>query len=140
LLPEDGLEAIEKAMSNPSVSGGSFFMKFDEEKCIFNFYSSFTKLNSSYFTYGDQGIFIRRNIFTAMGGYKDLPIMEDVEIQKRVRKRGKFVKLPLAVTTSAKRFAQHGKFKQQLLNIFLLSAYKLGVSPSWIKKFYSDIR
>jgi glycosyltransferase involved in cell wall biosynthesis len=139
LLPENGIKAIETAMSDPSFSGGSFYMKFDKENIPFRFYSSCTKINISYFTFGDQGIFIRRNVFIEIGGYKIMPIMEDFEIQKRLRKKGKFIKLPLAVTTSARRFMQNGKFKQQLLNIALLSAYELGVSPDSIKKFYSDL-
>ena len=139
LLPENGIKAIESAMKNQVNSGGSFYMKFDKESLPFRFYSSFTKINNAYFTYGDQGIFIRRKIFNEIGGYKNMPIMEDFEIQKRLRKRGNFIKLPMAVTTSSRRFMQVGEFKQQLLNIALVSAYELGVSPASIKKFYSDI-
>jgi rSAM/selenodomain-associated transferase 2 len=138
-LPEKGIEAIEKAMENTIYVGGSFHMKFDKESLPYRFYSSFTKVNHSFFTYGDQGIFIRKDIFKEIGGYKIIPIMEDFEIQKRLRKKGKFIKLPLAVTTSSRRFIHVGEFKQQLLNIALLGAYELGASPKTIKKFYTDL-
>ncbi|CAN5352471.1 TIGR04283 family arsenosugar biosynthesis glycosyltransferase [soil metagenome] len=139
LLPENGIEAIEEAMKDTSYIGGSFFMKFDKDSLPLRFYSSFTKINNSYFTYGDQGIFVRKNIFKEIDGYKITPILEDFEIQKRLRKKGKFIKLPLAVTTSSRRFVQVGEFKQQIINIALLGAYELGVSPQNIKKYYSDL-
>jgi len=138
-LPEGGLLAIEEAMNERDVIGGSFYMKFNVPSLPFRFFSHFTKINSAYFTYGDQAIFIRKSIFHEIGAYKELPIMEDFEIQKRLRKKGKFIKLPLPVITSARRFLKNGIFKQQLLNIVLLLAYELGCSPTKIKQFYADI-
>lgn len=139
LLPDKGIEAIEKVMRDQSICGGSFYLKFDNDSIILKFFSSFTKINNIYFTYGDQGLFMRRDIFIEMRGYKIMPIFEDLEIQKRLRKKGKFFKLPMAVSTSARRFLHHGKLKQQLLNMALLFAYELGISPTKIKKFYSDL-
>jgi rSAM/selenodomain-associated transferase 2 len=139
LLPIHGLKAIEKAMDNPKLIGGSFFMKFDAESLPFRFYSAFTKINSAYFTYGDQALFVRKAVFEEVGTFKPLPILEDFEIQKRLRRKGKFIKLPLAVTTSARRFLHHGVFRQQLMNILLLMAFELGFPPAKIKKFYSDL-
>jgi len=138
LLPNGGLQAIKEIMKDEEVVGGSFYMKFDVESLSFRFFSAFTKINSPYLTYGDQGIFIRKSVFEQIGAYKTMPILEDFEIQKRLRKQGRFVKLPLPVTTSARRFLNNGIFKQQLLNIALLCAYELGYSPAKIKAFYKD--
>lgn len=138
ILPKDGIAAINTAMLDKEILGGSFYMKFDDDTLPFRFFSTFTKINSAYFTYGDQAIFVRKSVFQEIGAYKALPILEDFEIQKRLRKKGKFVKLPLAVTTSARRFLKNGILKQQLLNIALLLAYELGYSPSKLKKYYAD--
>ncbi len=137
-LPEKGIQAIEKAMGDNKISGGSFYVKFDDKSRILNFLARFTRINNRYLTWGDQGIFIRKTTFDETGGYKDIPVMEDLEIQKDVRRKGMFIKLPLAVTTSARRFIQNGIIRQQLLNIGLVMAYEAGVSPRRIKEFYSD--
>lgn len=137
-LPEDGIAAINTVMLDKEVLGGSFYMKFDDDSLPFRFFSTFTKINSSYFTYGDQAIFIRKDVFKEIGAYKAIPIFEDFEIQKRLRKKGKFVKLHLAVTTSARRFVKNGIIKQQLFNIALLCAYEMGCSPAKLKKYYAD--
>jgi len=138
LLPRGGIKSIEAAMEDDDTVGGSFYMKFDMESFSFRFFSVFTRINSAYLTYGDQGIFIKKSVFEEIGAYKQLPILEDFEIQKRLRKKGRFIKLPLPVTTSARRFLHNGIFKQQLLNIALLCAYELGYSPAKIKAFYKD--
>jgi rSAM/selenodomain-associated transferase 2 len=137
-LPEKGIQAIEKAMGNNKIKGGSFHVKFDDQNRILNFLACFTKINNRYLTWGDQGIFIRKTIFDEIGGYKDIPVMEDLEIQKKLRRKGRFIKLPLAVTTSARRFIRNGIVRQQLLNIALVMAYETGVSPFRIKQFYSE--
>jgi rSAM/selenodomain-associated transferase 2 len=137
-LPEKGIQAIEKAMGDNKIQGGSFYVKFDDQSRILNFLSGFTRINNRYLTWGDQGIFIRKTTFIEIGGYKDIPIMEDLEIQKVLRRKGRFVKLPLAVTTSARRFIKNGIIRQQLLNVALVMAYEAGVSPRRIKEFYSD--
>jgi rSAM/selenodomain-associated transferase 2 len=137
-LPEKGILAIEKAMGNDKIPGGSFYVKFDNQNRILNFLACFTRINNRYLTWGDQCIFIRKTIFEEIGGFKEIPVMEDLEIQKKLRRKGRFIKLPLAVTTSARRFIQNGIIRQQLLNIVLVMAYETGVSPNRIKKFYSD--
>jgi rSAM/selenodomain-associated transferase 2 len=138
LLPLGGIKSIEAAMEDDDTVGGSFYMKFDMDKFTFRFFSVFTRINSAYLTYGDQGIFIKKSVFEDIGAFKQLPILEDFEIQKRLRKKGRFIKLPLPVTTSARRFLHKGIFKQQFLNIALLCAYELGYSPVKIKAFYKD--
>jgi rSAM/selenodomain-associated transferase 2 len=138
LLPRKGIITIENVMNDDRFSAGSFLVRFDHEDWILSFLARFTRINNRYLTWGDHGIFIRRSIFNEIGGYKNIPLMEDLEIQKRVRRRGKFIKLPLPVTTSSRRFIQNGILRQKLLNIALIMAYEIGVAPARIKKFYSD--
>lgn len=138
LLPRKGIKTIENVMNDDKFAAGSFFVRFDHEDRVLSFLARFTRINNRYLTWGDHGIFIRRSIFNEIGGYKNIPLMEDLEIQKRVRRRGKFIKLPLPVTTSSRRFIKNGILRQKLLNIALIMAYEIGVSPARIKRFYSD--
>ena len=107
-LPKKGIQTIEKAMGDNKIIGGSFYVKFDDQNRILNFLACFTRINNRYLTWGDQVIFIRKTIFDEIGGYKIIPVMEDLEIQKELRRKGRFIKMPLAVTTSARRFIQNG--------------------------------
>jgi hypothetical protein len=86
--------------------------------------------------YGDQAIFLTKQVFQQIGGFPDLPIMEDFELMRRLRRVGKIVILPVAVVTSARRWLQKGVFKTTLLNQIVIIAYLLGVSPQRIRSWY----
>jgi rSAM/selenodomain-associated transferase 2 len=86
---------------------------------------------------GDQGIFIRSDIFKQLGGYADLPLMEDVEISKRLRELAKADCNGPVLQTSARRWQKHGWIKTVLLMWQLRLMYWLGVSPEvLVKKYY----
>jgi rSAM/selenodomain-associated transferase 2 len=136
ILPPDAILTIEGKMANADIAGGCFFLKFDNDNPLLRIYSAFSKINHFLFTYGDQGIFVRKIIFEKIKGYAGMPIMEDVEILPRIRNKGKFIKLNQPVITSARRFMKKGIVKQQLLNVALVILYKFGVSPEKIKKYY----
>lgn len=136
-LPSSAFQQIENIMSDPSVAGGSFCLNFAMNKFFLNVYARFTRINHTLFTYGDQCLFVRSNVFKEIGGFKDIPIMEDVEIQKRIRHIGKFVKIRTPVVTSARRYMENGIVLQQIINTILVLLYYLGVSPSFLKRYYS---
>lgn len=80
--------------------------------------------------YGDQGLLIRRELFQAIGGYVDIPIMEDVAMIRTVRRRGISVRtLPAALLTSGRRYRMHGVLRTWLANVLLISLYLMGVPP-----------
>ncbi|WP_210414142.1 TIGR04283 family arsenosugar biosynthesis glycosyltransferase [Luteithermobacter gelatinilyticus] len=86
--------------------------------------------------YGDQGLLISRRLYQALGGFKDMVLMEDVDIARRLgRKRLVFSPHPLM--TSARRYQTAGYGRRILRNLFCLSLYFLGVSPQRIRKIYS---
>ena len=80
--------------------------------------------------YGDQAIFVRREIFRRIGGFPDWPLMEDVALVERLRKVGPFVMLSEPAITSARRWEQEGLFATTARNLWLLASYILGRSPS----------
>ncbi|HEY6010022.1 MAG TPA: glycosyl transferase family 2, partial [Nitrospirota bacterium] len=87
--------------------------------------------------FGDQAIFMRRPYFDQLGGYRDIPIMEDVEIMKGIRKRGDAVVIiPEKVMTSARRYEQEGIILCTLRNWMLQILYALGVPPERLAGLY----
>ncbi len=135
-LPPYAFATIQEVMKDPRVAGGCFWLSFDCRNFALRIYSMLSRINHILFTYGDQGLFLRRDAFGEMGGFKDIPIMEDVEIQKRLRRVGRFVKIRYPVVTSARRFVKYGSIKQEALNVALVFLYHLGASSSFLKRFY----
>ncbi len=97
-----------------------------------------SKINHSFFTYGDHAIFMSKKSFSEIGGFKNLNFMEDVEMQQRARKKGKFIKLHLRVKTSSRRFEKHGFSKQFVQDMLFAILFKLGLDPEKLKKYYPD--
>jgi rSAM/selenodomain-associated transferase 2 len=90
--------------------------------------------------YGDQGLFVRRHIFNALGGYRELPLMEDVEFVRRLVAAGAVVELPVAIVTSARRWRADGWLRRSLLNITLVLLYFAGVNPERLARWYGGRR
>lgn len=85
--------------------------------------------------YGDQGFLISRDFYERIGGYSPIPLMEDVDLVRRVQKH-RLDCLPALALTSADRFQRDGYFKRSIINLFCLSLYFLGISPDTINKIY----
>jgi rSAM/selenodomain-associated transferase 2 len=137
-LPITALQRIEEVMLDTSAVAGALCLTFDDSSLLLRLYSVFTRINHILFTYGDQGLFVRRHTFMSIGGFREIPIMEDVEIQKRLRRMGKSVKIRCPVVTSARRFLKCGIVRQQILNSVLLFLYRVGIPSEILKPFYSD--
>lgn len=85
--------------------------------------------------YGDQGLLIHRDFYLHLGGFRAIPIMEDVDLALRIGRK-RFVTLPVAVRTSAKRWREGGWMLRSLYNLLCLSLYFLGVPPRLIARIY----
>lgn len=86
--------------------------------------------------YGDQAIFLKSAIFHKIGRFSDLPMMEDFELMRRLRRIGRIAIIPVPVLTSGRRWLQKGVFKTTLINQIAIIAYLLGVSPKRIVRWY----
>lgn len=86
--------------------------------------------------YGDQAIFLKSAIFHKIGRFPDLPMMEDFELMRRLRRIGRIAIIPVPVLTSGRRWLQKGVFKTTLINQIAIIAYLLGVSPKRIVRWY----
>ena len=80
--------------------------------------------------YGDQGLFVRRTVFNQMGGFADLPLLEDVEFVRRLVGAGPVAEVALPLRTSARRWRRDGWFRRSARNSLIVSLYFAGVSPA----------
>lgn len=136
-LPLDAFAQIRQLLWDPNVAGGTFALRFDEQRAILRFYSFCTRFRFSLFHFGDQGIFVRRSVFERMGGFAEIPFMEDLEFLRRLPRHGRVALARSAVTTSARRFLQHGLVRQQIRNTALVIGYLLGCRPQRLARFYA---
>jgi len=141
-LPSDALFCIEEALSDPGVIGGRFRVRLDLPGLAYRIVEASINMRDRLmggFT-GDQGIFIRATVFRGMGGYREIPLMEDLDLGRRMARMGKVVRLPLAVTTSARRWQKDGIVRTVLRMWLLRYSYFLGVSPETLSRFYANTR
>lgn len=138
-LPAGGLNSIEQALSNPEIVGGAFDLKIKSPRRIFRLIETLASQRSrlTRIPYGDQAIFLRRRFFEQIGGFAEIPIMEDVELMQRIKRRkGKIKLLPKSVNTSARRWENEGVLHTTVRNWRLLLLYMAGVSPQRLASAY----
>ncbi len=139
-LPQGFARHIRQALTDRRVVGGCFQLRFDAPHPILRFYSWFTRFPGRFFHFGDQGFFVRREVFQDMGGFRSLPFLEDVDFLRRLRHYGRFAVLCIPVVTSARRFLLRGVVRQQLVNILFVTLFELGISAERLARFYPHVR
>ena len=147
-LHEDTLEAICHQIERGYVGGG-FANVFDEQNekikrlgtlLNFRFFNKNEQSDRNIF-YGDNGIFVKKDVFEKLGGFKDIPIMEDYDFSIRMRSNFKVIKIyEPELIVSARRHLKAGFLKTRLQWIVIKKLYLLGVSPNWLAKWYKDVR
>ncbi len=137
-LPKNFDMEIRKALLPKETVGGAFEIYVDAPLLLLRAFEKITnwRARRTQTAFGDQCIFVRRIIFHALGGFPDIPIMEDYAFVKQLRLQGEFVILHKKVITSARRFLSQGLIKTALKNRVAIIAYHLGVSPEHIARWY----
>ena len=137
-LPEGWLKAVSDTLKDGRVAGGAFRLSIDCEGMVFRLIEGVATLRSRLLklVYGDQIIFARKNAFLKAGGFRKLPLMEDVDCVKRLRGQGRFVLLSQRAATSARRWRAEGILKNTLKNWLTLMLYLAGVSPERLCRWY----
>lgn len=141
-ITEKGIDAMLKAMEDPLIIGGAFRLAIDSGSTYLSLVALWANMRSIIFglPYGDQGIFVRRSAFEEIGGYQDVPIMEDLEFIRRLKRRGKIRILGEAVSVSSRRWDKEGPVYATFRNLILAALFLLGVSPKKLYKWYKNIR
>jgi len=137
-LPENFDQHILRAVYQPGVVAGAFELRIDSPVSSLRFIERIANWRSRCLKmpYGDQAIFMLSRVFHQMGGFPDIPIMEDFILIRRLRKRGDVVTLPQPVITSQRRWLNHGILKTTLVNQLIVISYFMGISPDTIFRLY----
>jgi uncharacterized protein len=138
LLPAGYCEAVLAALRRPDIVGGAFRFKIRDPFPGRWLVENTTNLRSRLWRmpYGDQALFVRRWAFGKLGGFPDLPIMEDYEFVRRLRRLGKLALLEAPVLTSARRWQRLGFLRTTLINRLVILGYHCGVSPTKLVALY----
>jgi rSAM/selenodomain-associated transferase 2 len=133
---------IETTLSDPKTVFGAFRLGHHPSTAFLNLVALMANLRSLLLRmpYGDQGLFMRRSDYFGVGGFKDLPLMEDVDLVRRLNKIGKFKLVKAKVRTSARRYDRNGIVYTTVRNWSLIIRYLLGQSPERLHRLYSDAR
>jgi rSAM/selenodomain-associated transferase 2 len=139
LLPANAFARIAEALAGSGAVGGAFGLGIRSPRAAFRVIEAAVALRSrlTRIPYGDQGIFLKRRFFNALGGFMDIPIMEDVELMRRVKRSGhRLVFLPHRVQTSARRWEREGIVFCTLRNWLLMTLFLCGAPPRRLARFY----
>jgi rSAM/selenodomain-associated transferase 2 len=140
LLPVGFDEMIRAALQQPGVIAGAFALRINADLASLRLVEKGVYWRSRFLQmpYGDQAIFITKKVFQQVGDFPELPIMEDFELIRRLKRLGKITVLSVAVVTSARRWLQKGVFKTTLINQVVIIAYLLGIKPVQLRTWYSQ--
>ncbi len=142
ILPRGFQDGVLHALSKAGVAAGAFSLRFLGERgfllrcveCTANWRSRWLQM-----PFGDQAIFLKRQSFEDIGGFPDIPLMEDLEMVRKLRQKGRIVILPSFVRTSPRRYQRDGTLKRILINKFVFFGYFFGASPEKISRWYYDM-
>lgn len=140
LLKKDALILMEKAIYEKNAIGGGFKQKFSSPDLFLRFGSAIGNLRVSMtgIFYGDYGIFIKKDVFRKIGGYDEIPFLEDVELCRKAKKHGRLIQIDRRILTSPRRYLKKGKLKLTfafiLANLFNMIRWR----PMFLWKYIAD--
>jgi rSAM/selenodomain-associated transferase 2 len=137
-LPAGWADAVRSALADPRVAGGSFAFRFAERSPALALVEWGVRLRLALarLPYGDQAIFVRRSVLDAIGGVPQAPLMEDLDLVRAIRRRGRLVLLREPAVTSARRYLEHGVWRTVARNAVALVAFWLGVDRARLAAWY----
>jgi rSAM/selenodomain-associated transferase 2 len=142
-LPDDAIAHVEEALADASVVAGAFrtWTVPDAGRSWLAPFLHLADLRSrcSRLPYGDQALFVRADAFRRAGGFPDQPLMEDVELARRLARLGRLRVVRSRVEVSGRRFLARPIYYTLAVNLFP-ALYALGVAPATLKRLYGDPR
>lgn len=139
VLPSNALALVQRVLANPDYTAGAFTLRFDSSRRVFRLIETAAawRYRLTRLPYGDQAFFMSSAYFWQIGGFAEIPLMEDLDLMRRIKRRGdRMCILPDAVTTSARRWEQEGILYCVLRTWILASLFCVGVSPHRLAKHY----
>jgi rSAM/selenodomain-associated transferase 2 len=137
ILSADWVKVVSKHIENDAAQAAHFQLRFDCDSSGAKRVAKLANLRARLLglPYGDQGLLISRKLYDALGGYQDMPIMEDVDMVRRIGKQ-KLRTLTCFATTSGDKFRRGGWWAVPCRNLLLLGAYFVGVKPNVLANWY----
>lgn len=137
LLQHGWLAAVERHLASCSDHAACFAFRLDDPSWQARVIESGVALRVRLFglPYGDQGLLISRKLYDQLGGFRPLPLMEDVDLVRRIGRR-RLRRLEVAAVTSAERWRRDGWWRRSARNLACLMLYAVGVSPQRIARLY----
>ena len=142
VLPPKALDLIDENCRLEKIVGGAFDLGIASGGPAFRLIEAmvFWRTRLTRIPYGDQAIFLDRCFFNQIGGYSDIPIMEDVELMRRIQALGKKITIiPARVRTSPRRWQKSGILYCTIRNWMLISLFLMGVKPEKLARFYRAV-
>lgn len=142
-LPEEGFGIIRNVLKDNRISAGAFDLSIIHPKLRFRIIEFGANLRShiTSIPYGDQGLFMKREVFDQLGGFADIPLMEDIEISRRLKKMGRIIFIRPPIKTSPRRWLKEGPVFTTLRDWAIAVSFAFfKVSPYRLMKYYKDIR
>ncbi|OGP30005.1 MAG: hypothetical protein A2073_04195 [Deltaproteobacteria bacterium GWC2_42_11] len=138
MLPEGWKESVAQIFTDGNIVGGAFLLGINSDNPLLKFINRIANIRAKYLglIYGDQAILVKKDKFFSIGGFRGLPIMEDVDLIRRLRRHGTVKLLKEKVLTSQRRWYKKGLISTTLKNWFYLFLYYIGVSPERIYRLY----
>lgn len=141
-LPPFALTDIRSALEDPECVGGHFDVRLDKAEWLYRMIGTLISFRSrlTEVATGEQAIFVRRRIFEELGGFPDIPLMEDIAFSRMLKKKGRVSCLRSQVVTSARRWEKEGVWHTILKMWALRLLFLVGISSFRLKRFYGDAR
>lgn len=139
-IPAGAIGDVIKMCNLSAIAGGAFSLRIDTPKKVYRLIETWANIRSRILRipYGDQAIFIKKKVFINIGGFAMVPLMEDIEIMKRMKRNGLKIKLiDKAVTTSARRWEKEGLIYCIVRNNMLSGLFHAGVKASILNRHYN---
>lgn len=130
---------IERVLTVPRTSVGAFRLRIGQAPVgLMRIVQTVANLRARVLCtpYGDQGLFVRRNVFESVGGYPDMPFLDDYEMVRRLRRNGRVRIAQSAVRTSSRRWDVLGVVPTTVINQCIIVAYHLGIPVPTLRNWY----
>lgn len=141
LFEKGALKEITSLVNNGFI-GGCLLQRINSKKIIYRFIEASGNIRARLLKvfYGDQAMFVRRDVFLRMGGFNNVRIFEDIAFSKRLKKEGRVCVIGKRIYSSPRRWEKKGILKVTFINWIMTIGLLLGISPSALEKLYGDVR
>ena len=137
-LGSEHIVSLVNAARTQEILGGAFHRRFDDQRGWMRWWESLLRRISKVAgpLFGDQSLFVKADVFRQLGGFADIPLMEDIDFSRRLRRLGRITLLDPPLWSSPRRFRRLGNARTLLINTSLIALFYLGVSPQRLHRWY----